>query len=76
MGLGSVPVQHEVNMSSKIMGYDCCGDRYACNTTERCPCGCELCYCIDCYGRHCIEIVEKIFKNDKEKAQDLLNDSR
>jgi hypothetical protein len=45
-------------MSSSKMGADCCGDRYACNSTKKCPCGCGLFYCQSCYGQHCIEIVE------------------
>jgi hypothetical protein len=39
------------------MGADCCGDRYECNTTVECRCGCALFYCKSCFEQHCVEIV-------------------
>jgi len=48
-------------MSSKEIGQDCCGDRAPCNSTDKCPCGCNLCYCRWCYGAHCIKLVENQF---------------
>jgi hypothetical protein len=44
-------------MTSKKLGQDCCGDRYECNTTVKCKCGCGLCYCQSCYESHCVDIV-------------------
>ena len=45
-------------MSGKTIGVDCCGDRYSCNTTAECKCGCGTCYCRSCYESHCVRLVE------------------
>lgn len=45
-------------MANSKLGFDCCGDRYVCDTTKRCKCGCELTYCSGCYTRHMAKIGE------------------
>lgn len=40
------------------MDVDCCGDRFQCDTTLRCKCGCGRCYCRSCFERHCVTVVE------------------
>jgi hypothetical protein len=52
-------------MSNKVLGQDCCGDRYECNTTKRCECGCERCYCQEWYKAHCVDLVEACRKTKK-----------
>lgn len=39
-------------MSSLKVGEDCCGDRYDVDSSFKCTCGCELCYCLSCYREH------------------------
>lgn len=34
------------------VGYDCCGDRYACDATVACKCGCEQSYCDTHFAEH------------------------
>ncbi len=69
-------------MSGKTIGEDCCGDRYACDTTIKCECGCGLCYCRSCYERHIVQHVEAGLKaraivaswsGDPSKAVEVLN---
>ena len=55
-------------MSNKILGQDCCGDRYTCNTSVRCKCGCKRCYCPSCYESHCVKLVGKLLTKRQQKA--------
>lgn len=66
-------------MSNEILGQDCCGDRYACNTTKACECGCKLTYCSSCYKEHAVEFFERVVKaknsskrSEKEKCLNFL----
>lgn len=49
-------------MSNTELGKDCCGDRYECNTSTRCECGCGLCYCRSCYMAHAVQFMERTIK--------------
>jgi hypothetical protein len=44
-------------VSARKVGSDCCGDRYECDATVRCPCGCGWCYCSSCFEAHAARIV-------------------
>lgn len=50
-------------MSNTKMGADCCGDRYNCNTTIKCACGCDVFFCRSCYASHMIEIANQALKS-------------
>ena len=39
-------------MAGSKIGTDCCGDRYACDCTRKCDCGCKLAYCQSCFEQH------------------------
>jgi hypothetical protein len=49
-------------MSNTRLGVDCCGDRYACDTTKKCLCGCRLYYCRHCYDSHQIRLGQLLLK--------------
>lgn len=49
-------------MSNKKLNQDCCGDRYTCNTSKKCKCGCNLYYCESCYKDHMTKVAEKLIK--------------
>ncbi len=58
-------------MSNPELGADCCGDRYDCNTTMKCPCGCGLCYCDSCYNYHCRDLVLVLLREREEKEKTI-----
>lgn len=62
-------------MSNTKLGHDCCGDRYECNTTKECKCGCGLFYCQSCYTEHMARQGEIAVLRAQEKRlqQDIHN---
>lgn len=56
-------------MSNTSLGKDCCGDRYTCNTSKKCKCGCGLYYCQSCYETHMVKVGERLLREKKKESQ-------
>ena len=60
-------------MSNTKFDVDCCGDRYECNTSYKCNCGCKLFYCTSCYKSHMVAIAKILMKQfSKKKLKTIL----